>query len=105
MENRNIKSFTEKVHYQEEIKKQQMLFDYLISIGFDKLEIKDTTSMHHDLIVFRHNEYYREQLLSFPVPEINYSNYESAYKFLDDWGYLDDEELKIFKETYLKLKL
>jgi len=80
--------------------KGEKLFDYLISIGFDKSILKDKQSKQ-DLLVFRHNEFYREQLIAYPTYELNYENYQNTKKFLDDWGYLTDEELEVFNETFL----
>jgi len=86
----------------KEIEKKNRLFDYLLSIGFDKLFIVDINIHPQHLIIFRHIEFYREQILVFPnYDELQYYNYEIAMKFLDDWGYLDDNELKIFKKLFL----
>ena len=91
--------------FNEEIEQQEKLFEYLISIGFDKLFLKDTrnSSVKENLIIFRHNEFYREALLAFTVYESGevYIEYEKVKSFLDVWGYLDDEELDKFQQNFL----
>jgi hypothetical protein len=88
-----------------EVEKQEKLFKYLISIGFDKLLLKDTSnkSVKEDLIIFRHNEFCREALLSFTVYNNDGINidYENTKEFLNDWGFLDDDELEMFQQTFL----
>ena len=103
---RYIKKFNEssqedEEYTKEEFEKPQMLFDYLISIGFEKIILKDTIKSS-DLIVFRHNEFYRDELLSLPSYPLNHDDYEKAKKFLDIWGYLDDEDLRDFQEKFMK---
>jgi hypothetical protein len=91
--------------FNEEIEQQEKLFEYLISIGFDKLFLKDTrnSSVKENLIIFRHNEFYREALLTFTDYESGeiYIDYEKVKSFLDVWGYLNDEELNKFQQNFL----
>jgi hypothetical protein len=91
--------------FNEEVEKQKKLFEYLISLGFDKLFLKDTSnkSVRENLIIFRHNEFYRESLLAFTIYESDeiYIDYYNVKKFLDIWGYLNDEELDEFQDNFL----
>lgn len=89
----------------KKFEKQEKLFEYLISIGFDKLILKDTSSksVKEDLIIFRHNKFYRESLLAFTIYESGeiYIDYDKTKNFLDIWGYLNDVELDKFQQMFL----
>lgn len=89
----------------EEVEKQEKLFEYLISLGFDKLFLKDTLnkSVRENLIIFRHNQFYRESLLAFTIYESGeiYIDYDNVKRFLDIWGYLNDEGLDDFQDNFL----
>ena len=86
----------------EEPYKQEKLFEYLISIGFEKNIIEDSSGYSElDLIIFRHNQFYREEVVTFPNCGLNNYNYYRAMKFLDDWGFLTDDGVEEFMNTFV----